>query len=137
LSAFALLATANPSVHLITLPDSHVRLELPADVTIDRDRINWETDHFTLRRRDSVLVDIILGGGANDLTGFRPFCLNGKRAWDSGPPRRRSHRQVVIGNSGVNSMVVSYKSLSLADAAIADRVISSIWYNEGGDTCSS
>ena len=126
----ALIVTA-PHWRVITLPESDVRIRLPVGVVVTHQDINWETEAVELRMPDSSLVEMIIGGGAYDLRGFRRFCLNGKRAWDSGPLRQRSRRQVIVGSPGANALSATYSNLSKADASLADRIISSIHFDAG------
>ena len=127
----AALTAAAPHLRVVTLPESDVRISLPVGVVVKHKDINWETEAVELRMADSALIEMIIGGGAYDLHGFRRFCLNGKRAWDSGPLRRRSHRQVIVGGPGANALSATYSNLSLPDAAVADQIISSIHFDSG------
>jgi len=118
---------------LITLPYSQVQMKIPAGANLERERINWETDRFDLLLQGDELIQILLGGGAHDLHGLRKICLNGKRAWDSG--QLNGARTVVLGNPGMDSMELSYTGLSQVARRVADAVIASVRYNEGGYSC--
>ena len=135
LMVLALFATAIPQFKVTTVPNSQICVRLPVGIIVTREVTNWETERVLLRTEKSVLIEMFIGGGAYDLHGFRRFCLNGKRAWDSGPPRRRSHRTVIVGSPGVNALSATYSNLSESDAALADQIISSILYGEGGEPC--
>ncbi len=118
---------------LITLPYSQVQIKIPAEANLERRRINWETDEFDITLHGQPLMRIVLGGGAYDVGGLRKICLNGKRAWDSGPSN--GARTVLIGNPGIDTMELTYAGLSQSTQRLADAMISSVRYGEGGYPC--
>ena len=110
-----------------------MQIRIPKEAKLERQRINWETDEFDITLRGQLFMRIVVGGGAYDLGGFRKICLNGKRAWDSGPAN--GARTVLLGNPGMNAMELSYTELTRSTQRLANAVISSVHYGEGGYPC--
>lgn len=114
----------------VALDSGNLTLKAPSDVSITKHAVNWETDSYTLRRKADgrQLLDIVVGGGSVDLKPYTGFCLNHKRAWRL---KQSNSVNVIIGNPGVNSVFISYMNLSRQDAIIAEKIISSVKFNDG------
>lgn len=75
------LATA-PGWKQITLDSGNLKVTVPFNATVTKERVNWETDSYTVHQGTdgAELLKIIVGGGSVDLKRFTPFCLNHRRA---------------------------------------------------------
>ncbi len=92
--------------------------------------MNWEADAYTIERKaDGVeLLEIIVGAGAYDLSRYRKFCLNHKRAWRA---TNGGETSVIVGSPGVNAVFALYENLSRSDAKTADAMLDSLSFSDG------
>lgn len=116
----------------ISLESGAVKLKVPSGLTVTRRSLNWETDKYIFRRKSDgfPLIEVIVGGGAYDVSKHSVICLHHKRAW-----RRSSSYSlnIIMGEPGVNSASIAYAIDSPRESAIAEAVMSSVIYPGGPD----
>jgi hypothetical protein len=105
-------------------------MAIPGNATVTKERVNWETDRYTVHRsKDGAeLLNIVVGGGAMDLENFTTLCLNHERAWRSKQSRPVT---VVVGHPGVDAVYLTGTAASESDTAMLDKMISSVKFFDG------
>lgn len=114
----------------VSLDGGNLTLRLPAGVVAQRSRVNWETDEYMITRKSdgAELLTLIVGGGAYNLKGYTPFCLNHVRAWRL---RESDKLHIVVGTPGMNAASASYGNLSPQDQKLADAIATSLIFKYG------
>ncbi|MGZ3505712.1 MAG: hypothetical protein ACXVAW_14290, partial [Vulcanimicrobiaceae bacterium] len=120
---FAASVTTGTAWKQVILDWGHLKMTIPGNATVTKERVNWETDRYTVQRSTdgAELLDIVVGGGAMDLEKFTSLCLNHKRAWRS----KQSHPvTVVVGHPGVDAVYLTSTAASESDTTMLDKIIS-------------